>query len=489
MKYYHTTKSLIALVAAAAAATWTARADHHESEFGSKTIDLGVVVSDIEKSVKFYTEAIGFKEAGGFGVSADFAEKAGLTSGVPLDIKVLVLGEGEGATKLKLMQVAGVDSKKNENKFIHSGLGYSYITIVVNSTEAALKRLGKAGVKPIARGPVALPSNLNPDLALTIVRDPDGNMVELVGPKPPRDKKAPQLDPADADADYAVQGEYTGTFGDFKVGAHVIAEGDGKFSVVGYMGGLPGDGWGGDREERQMGKGATVDGKTTFEGETWAAVLKDGAMVVSDKDGGELGSLKRVVRKSPTLGDKAPEGAVVLFDGTNADAWEKGRINEKGWLMQGVTSKQKFGDFKLHVEFHLPYQPYARGQGRGNSGFYAHGRYEVQVLDSFGLNGEHNECGGIYTVAQPTVNMCFPPLQWQTYDVDFKGARFDADGKKTANARLTVKHNGVLIHDDVEADHSTTAAPLKEGPEPGPVYFQDHGNPVHFRNIWVVEKK
>ena len=110
------------------------------------------------------------------------------------------------------------------------------------------------------------------------------------------------------------------------------------------------------------------------------------------------------------------------------------------------------------------------------------------MLDSFGLEGKDNECGGIYSVKDPEMNMCFPPLQWQAYDVDFTAAKFDAEGKKTANARMTVKHNGVVIHQDVEIDHATTASPMKEGAEQGPIYLQDHGNPVRYRNIWVLKK-
>jgi hypothetical protein len=157
--------------------------------------------------------------------------------------------------------------------------------------------------------------------------------------------------------------------------------------------------------------------------------------------------------------------------------------------MEGTTSKQGFGSHKLHIEFRIPYQPEDRGQGRGNSGIYAQGRYEVQMLDSFGLAGKHNECGGIYSVKDPDVNMCLPPLSWQTYDFDYTAAKFDADGKLVAPPRMTVHHNGVLIHDDVElpGDRSTTAAPSKPGPEPGPVYLQNHGCPVRYRNIWVVE--
>ncbi len=84
--------------------------------------------------------------------------------------------------------------------------------------------------------------------------------------------------------------------------------------------------------------------------------------------------------------------------------------------------------------------------------------------------------------------MCFPPLTWQTYDIDFTAAKFDDQGKKTDNAKMTVKHNGVLIHEDTVCDHATTASPKKEGPEPGPIFFQNHGNPVSFQNIWVLPK-
>lgn len=163
--------------------TGVARADHHGSPFASKTVDIGVVVSDIDKAVKFYTEAIGFKESSGFGVPADFAKKVGLTNSHPLSIKVLTLGEGEGATKLKLMRLPGVKSEKGKNRFIHSQLGISYLTVFVKDTSAALARLKKAGVKPIAEGTQSLPAPLPQDVYLTIVRDPDGNLIELLGPK------------------------------------------------------------------------------------------------------------------------------------------------------------------------------------------------------------------------------------------------------------------------------------------------------------------
>jgi hypothetical protein len=163
-------------------------------------------------------------------------------------------------------------------------------------------------------------------------------------------------------------------------------------------------------------------------------------------------------------------------------------MTEDGLLMQGATSHQKLMDHQLHLEFCLPYMPEARGQGRGNSGLYVCGRYEIQMLDSFGLDGKSNECGGLYKASEPLVNMCLPPLSWQTYDVDFTAPKFDADGRKVANARITVKHNGVVIHDNVELPGPTPGGKGGAESEPGPVFLQDHGNPVRYRNIWAVPK-
>jgi hypothetical protein len=142
-------------------------------------------------------------------------------------------------------------------------------------------------------------------------------------------------------------------------------------------------------------------------------------------------------------------------------------------------------DFRLHLEFRLPFMPYATGQGRGNSGVYIQRRYEVQILDSFGLEGVANECGGLYRQQPPDVNMCLPPLTWQTYDIWFTAARFDGEGNKTANARITVLHNGVPIHNDYEVV-AKTGAGRPEAPEPMPILLQDHGNPVRFQNVWIV---
>ncbi|HEY4262165.1 MAG TPA: DUF1080 domain-containing protein [Schlesneria sp.] len=299
----------------------------------------------------------------------------------------------------------------------------------------------------------------------------------------------PALDPKQADADFPFQGEYAGAIpidGDeIKLGVQVIALGGGKFHAVGFMGGLPGDGW--DGSDRREVDGELSGGAALFKVGEAGAEVRDGVMTIRDPSGNSLGELKKTTRKSSTEGEKPPAGAIVLFDGTSADKFDGGKL-DGNLLVQGATSKQKFQSYKLHLEFMLSYMPAARGQGRGNSGCYAQGRYEVQILDSFGLAGENNECGGIYNVSRPDVNMCFPPLSWQTYDIDFTAAKYDDAGKKTADARMSVKHNGVVIHENVAIPKSTTAAPLAEGKEPGPLYLQDHGNPVRFRNIWVVEK-
>ena len=169
---------LLAAVSVIAGAMVMAQEKEKESNFSKPTIDLGCVVSDIDASIKFYTEVVGFEVTGSFSVTPELANNAGLTD-KKLDVKVLTLGKGPGATQLKLMQVEGESAKAN-NDHINSTLGFSYITIFVKSTDAAMDRLTKTGVKPIAKGPVELPGG---EMALTVIRDPDGNLVELVGPK------------------------------------------------------------------------------------------------------------------------------------------------------------------------------------------------------------------------------------------------------------------------------------------------------------------
>ncbi len=303
--------------------------------------------------------------------------------------------------------------------------------------------------------------------------------------KKERPKRVAITDPKEAGPDFAVQGEYEGAVPNGKLGAQVVAKGDGRFDVVLIDGGLPGADNPG--KLRKSGKAETSGDRVLIKGENFEGDIAGGVMTI--RVGDKSGMLKHVVRQSPTLGMKAPREAMVLFDGTEESAknWQPGKIVEGNLLQMGTKSKQKFKDYTLHIEFRLPYMPYSSGQGRGNSGVYMQDRYEIQVLDSFGLKGLNNECAGIYSQFAPDVNMCFPPLSWQTYDVDFTAARF-ADGKRVHPAQITLRHNGVLVHDKREPK-SETGGGQKEDDTPGPIQLQNHGDPVYYRNIWVVEKR
>jgi len=347
--------------------------------------------------------------------------------------------------------------------------------------------------------------------------------------------------------DFVLQGEYLAQIEGQDVGLHLIADGGGKFRFVVYIGGLPGAGWntGGPR---LLGTAAVSGNEITFDlteernvpaemspgkGETKGTIVRpqggggQGAGQGRGQGGGagqfrgtpvriEIPNheavFERQFRQSPTMGAEAPEGALVIFDGTNLDKFRAGaRINEvpalqrPGGGQQGQGPGQGQGQgqrrnqntlwaeaattafekkpYKMHIEFMLSYMPQARGQARSNSGVYIDERYELQVLDSFGLEGADNECGGFYTFARPAVNMCFPPLTWQTYEIDFTPAQWDGD-RKTANARVTVKHNDVLIHENLELRNHTPGR-RNEGPEPLGLYLQGHGNRVQYRNIWI----
>jgi hypothetical protein len=226
---------------------------------------------------------------------------------------------------------------------------------------------------------------------------------------------------------------------------------------------------------------------------------------------GDISDLKLIKPedKVDVKGVPPPKGAIVLFDGTNLDSWVKTGGKEKPtWKLiksrdeklygagvmevkgGNIITRQKFdGHFKLHVEFRVPYMPKATGQARGNSGVYVQGRYEVQVLDSYGLESKDNDCGAIYGVAAPLVNACKAPTIWQSYDIEFHAPKCE-NGKKVEPARMTVYHNGVKIHDNVKITKDNTTAGLGGDPcTPGPIMLQDHGNPVQFRNIWLLPLK
>jgi len=270
-----------------------------------------------------------------------------------------------------------------------------------------------------------------------------------------------------------------------KYQANLLTDFDGKGESLGTM------------------EGAVSEDKLVLSGGDWTGKIEGGRFTGEAKgDKPKSFEMKKVTRESPALGAKPPEGAIALFDGSNLDQWQTEKGEAPGWkLIEGgaveavpksgsLITKKKFKDYKLHVEFHEPLLPDKSGQGRGNSGVYLQQRYEIQILDSYGLPPKDNECGGIYKITAPRVNACRPPLQWQTYDITFHAPRFDKDGAKTSNARVTVVLNGVTIHDD-QTILTPTGGALNKGEmkEPGSLLLQEHGNPIQFRNVWIEELK
>ncbi len=201
-----------------------------------------------------------------------------------------------------------------------------------------------------------------------------------------------------------------------------------------------------------------------------------------------------VINPGPVGGP--PSDAVLLFDGKGLSMWRGERSAEPKWKLGegymetttfgGIFSKQEFGDCQLHVEWAAPSEAKGEGQGRGNSGVYLQGRYEIQVLDCYQNKTYPNgQCGAFYGHNPPLVNACRKPGEWQSYDIIFRTPKKGADGR-VAPGSFTVLHNGVLIQDHIPVDgQPTTAAPLQGIVEKGPLYLQDHGNPVRYRNVWI----
>ncbi|WP_428966168.1 family 16 glycoside hydrolase [Micromonospora fluostatini] len=193
---------------------------------------------------------------------------------------------------------------------------------------------------------------------------------------------------------------------------------------------------------------------------------------------------------------RRPGERIVLFDGGNLSEWQHTNGGSASWpRVEGdamrvsggdLRTRQAFGDFTLHVEFKVPVlPPEVTGQARGNSGVYLQERYEIQVLDSYGdPTLDTNEAGAIYLQKAPDVNAATPPGTWQTYDIEYRAARYDGTGAKVENARVSLVWNGVLVHDDV-AITGPTGGNIPEGPATGSIRLQDHQNPVEYRNIWI----
>jgi hypothetical protein len=324
----------------------------------------------------------------------------------------------------------------------------------------------------------------------------------------------------------SLQGEFAGVIAGRPVGVQVVARGEGRFHAVVLPGGLPGDGWDGS-PYTFLESEPLKDGSADFH----AVAAEDGTSATLDgrgfrlSRGGQTAVLQRVERKSPTLGQAPPPGAVVLFDGTGLDAFRVDTSYEAqteplmldGCMLNGGVTKRSFGDCFLHVEFLTGFEPENIPWRRADAGIYLASRYEVAIGDSFGfdfdLSGyggptppalfsqrslaqkfpvtkgvrhatKPRVCGSVFTYPVTVPNTCHPPLTWQTLDIDFTSPRFDPAGAKTADAILSVKLNGHLIVDRQQVTKPTPHG-LKGDAATGPIWFEAFFRRVLYRNIWL----
>ena len=208
---------------------------------------------------------------------------------------------------------------------------------------------------------------------------------------------------------------------------------------------------------------------------------------------------------NPGDANSPPSDAIVLFDGTDLSQWINAKtgkvadwtINPDGSMTVkqdgGIETKEEFGSIQLHIEWRTPPVIKGKGQGRGNSGVYFQKTYEVQVLDSYNnVTYSNGQAASIYKQSIPLVNASRPPGEWQTYDVTFHRPLFNDEGEVTRKAKFHVIHNGHVIHDNLELSGGTgwrgphSVSEYKKHGDKGPLKMQDHGNPVRFRNVWVV---
>ncbi|MFP4055381.1 MAG: DUF1080 domain-containing protein [Candidatus Brocadiia bacterium] len=294
------------------------------------------------------------------------------------------------------------------------------------------------------------------------------------------------------------EGEHTAASGQKRAAkAKLVARGRGRYDVVlTFLQRSRGS----ERARLEL-DGRRLDGGVWVRGQAlgveWKGALSGQRLVVASS-GQESACfrLRRAERHSPTEGQAPPEGAVVLLPfepgrPTSLEAWTNPRwkvLEDGSVLVRGGDNRtrRQFQDFRAHIEFRCPFMPTRRGQRRGNSGVFLQDRYELQVLDSFGLEPHRRGCGAFYGLLAPSCNPCLPPGRWQTFDIVFRAPRFDAQGAKTAPAVATVRLNGVTIHDGAEVPEPTRGGIGEEG-QPGPLRLQDHLCPVRYRNIWVVE--
>jgi hypothetical protein len=247
--------------------------------------------------------------------------------------------------------------------------------------------------------------------------------------------------------------------------------------------------------------GATLNVSGSFMGVAWTGTSSGDTLTAGSAENDKYGdtlAATRVERTPPTLGAAPPEGAVVLLPytpgtPTNLSAW-----NHQNWLIlddgsvqvsggADMKTNRQFHDFRLHVEYFLPLVASASGQARGNSGVYLNERYEIQILDSFGVAARSGDCGALYRRLSPLVNACLPPERWQAYDIAFSAPRLGGGGELIRAGRVTVDLNGVRVQDEAELTAGTGSREALGNLEFGSILLQQHANPVRFRNIWLEE--
>lgn len=385
--------------------------------------------------------------------------------------------------------LVNVDASRNQVSLFPILLHATKVSLAVLlalSCGAASAQEDKSGTNPEVSSAVKPDANpgANPDANPEV--SPAVNPAEAIAVP----EKVPASLEAEVDENYSLLGEFVGTVAISEgkqepLGLQIRPIGNNNFDALQYAGGLPGQ----ELYKPELLKlvGTRSGDFVILSGGPWAIfVEKDHCLLVS-REGNRIGRLERIVRTSPTLGAEAPKDAIILFDGKNTDQFVTANMTEDGLLIQGAEIKPMLNDFNLHVEFKLPYMPAKNDQERGNSGIYLQSRYEMQVLDSFAQETKFNGCGSIYRYKAPDLNMCLPPLQWQTYDIVFTAPRWAADGTKIRNATVTSWLNGIKIQDNVSIENKTGAGKPEE-PVLLPTKIQDHKDQVRFRNIWAIDR-
>jgi hypothetical protein len=311
------------------------------------------------------------------------------------------------------------------------------------------------------------------------------------------EESADRYDPIKVDP---IMGDYEGVYQstgqkDRPADAKVVGEGQDEYRV-----------WitvGGETQFQIELKGKKVDNKVPLAGMSggvnWAGEIAGGKLnlTIPGNYGASL-NLEHLIKESPTAGLEPPENAIVLLPYEEGVAPDLSEWTNDSWLAlpegsmevgsEPNITKNVFKDIQLHMEFSIPYEPEKREQARGNSGVYIQNRYEVQILDSFGLILRGGDCGSVYTVAVTPINAALPPLSWQTYDITFRAPRLNEKGEVVEKPWVTVLWNGVKIHDTLLIPGPTLGG--AEGmPAEGPILLQDHGSKLRYRNIWLIELK